>query len=185
MKLAHKKQTNIYAGIKLVTTYFFTSWHPGTKLGVRKTKTWPGKRFVYTSISVPLNTPTCTKSIYLLPFHLFRGPSIFFSRDQNMNFFCLLNVKCCVKKVCRLHCRCIYRNVCPDCKHGESLTISGVGAWDHAPRWGKKAKNGIQIGKISASKARSRLPLGLLRSPIFFLFSPNEEPGPRLLWKRY
>ena len=61
------------------------------------------------------------------------------------------------------------------------MTIRGVGAWDHAPRCGKKAKNGIQIGKISASKARSRLPLGLLRSPIFFLFSPNEEPGPRLL----
>ena len=42
-------------------------------------------------------------------------------------FFCLLNVKYCVKKVCRLHCRCIYRNVCPDCKHGESVTISGGG----------------------------------------------------------
>ena len=68
------------------------------------------------------------------------------------------------------------------------MTIRGVGAWDHAPRWGKKAKNGIQIGKISASKARSRLPHGLLRSsiffsptPIFFPFSPNAEPGPRLL----
>ena len=98
MKLAHKKQTNIYARIKLVTTYFFTSWHPGAKLGVRKTKTWPVKRFVYTSISVPLNTPTCTKSIYLLPFHLFRGPSISFSRDQNMNFFVCLTWNVASKK---------------------------------------------------------------------------------------
>ena len=93
-------------------------------------------------------------------------------------FFCLLTVKYCVKKVCRLHCRCIYRNVCPDCKHGESVTIRGVGAWDHAPRWGKKAKNGIQIGKTSASKGRSRLPLGLLRSPIFFLFPPMRSLVP-------
>ena len=93
-------------------------------------------------------------------------------------FFCLLNVKFCVKKVCRLHCRCVYRNVCPDCKHGKGVTIRGVRAWDHAPRCGKKAKNGIQIGKTSASKGRSRLPLGLLRSPIFFLFPPMRSLVP-------
>ena len=34
-----------------------------------------------TSISVPLNTPTCTKSMYLLPFHLFRAEE----RAQNEN----------------------------------------------------------------------------------------------------
>ena len=68
---------------------------------------------------------------------------------------------------------------------------------------GKKARG--QIGKISASEASravswggkgrpppfplSRLPLGSLRSPIFFFrlhrffffFSPNAEPGPRLV----
>ena len=178
MKLAHKKQTNIHTRIKLVTTYFFTSWHPGTKLGVRKTETLPGKRFVYTPIFVPLNTPTCTKSIYLLPFYLFRGPSISFSRDQNMNFFVCLTWNVASKK-------------CVGCIAGVFIEMSalivnmekvwlfgGVGAWDHAQRWGKKAKNGIQIGKISASKARSRLPLGLLRSPIFFFFPPMKSLVP-------
>ena len=42
-----------------------------------------------------------------------------------MNFLSVY-LKCCVKKVCRLHCRCIYGNV-PDCKHGESVTFRGVG----------------------------------------------------------
>ena len=178
MKLAHKKQTNIYARIKLVTTYFFTSWHPGTKLGVQKTKTWPGKRFGYTSISVPLNTPTCTKSIYLLPFHLFRGPFISFSRDQNMNFFVCLTWNIASKK-------------CVGCIAGVFIEMSArivnmekvwlLGGWGPGTMLrggGKKAKNGIQIGKTSASKGRSRLPLGLLRSPIFFLFPPMRSLVP-------
>ena len=50
---------------------------------------------------------------------------ISFSRDQNLIFLSAY-LKCCIKKVWRLHCRCIYRNVCPDCKHGESVTIVGL-----------------------------------------------------------
>ena len=66
--------------------------------------------------------------MYVLLFHLFRGPSISFSRDQNI-IFLFGYLKYCVKKVCRLHCRCIYRNVCPDCKQGEIVTNGG---WNHA-----------------------------------------------------
>ena len=39
-------------------------------------------------------------------------------------------------------------------------------AWDQAPQWGEKAAG--QIGKISASEASRAVPLGSLRSPIFF-----------------
>ena len=39
-------------------------------------------------------------------------------------------------------------------------------AWDQTPQWGKKAPG--QIGKISASEASRAVPLGSLRSPIFF-----------------
>ena len=45
------------------------------------------------------------------------------------NFFVWLSEILSVKKVCRLHCRCIYRNVCPDCKQGEIVTNGG---WNHA-----------------------------------------------------
>ena len=60
-------------------------------------------------------SPKCTKSMYLFP-----------SRGIRTWFFCLLIWNVFIKKVWRLHCRCIYRNVCPDCKHGESVTIVGL-----------------------------------------------------------
>lgn len=94
---------------------------------------WLGKRELLLSGKLRLvklfwflhQSPKCTKSMYLLPFHLFRGPPISFSRDQNLIFLSAY-LKCCIKKVWRLHCRCIYQNVCPDCKHGESVTIVGL-----------------------------------------------------------
>ena len=44
-------------------------------------------------------SPTCTKSMYLLPFQLFRGPPISFSRDHDQNLiFLSAYLKCCIKK---------------------------------------------------------------------------------------
>ena len=66
-------------------------------------------------------------------------------------------------------------------------------AWDQALQWEKKAKTGSNrknIGKRSEPSGGPgsgkgpfplpRLPLGSLRSSIFFLFSPMRSPGPRL-----
>ena len=64
-------------------------------------------------------------------------------------------------------------------------------AWDQALQWEKKAKTGSNRKNISERSELSgglgsgkgplrRLPLGLLRSSIFFLFSPMRSPGPRL-----
>ena len=74
-------------------------------------------------------------------------------------------------------------------------------AWDQAPQWGKRQKRqkrgeieqrwrraAVAGGGASTTLSLPRLPLGLLRSPIFFPrtpispFSPNAEPGPRLMW---
>ena len=57
-------------------------------------------------------------------------------------------------------------------------------AWDQALHWGKKTKNGVKIGKISAIEAS--------RARFFFFFakadfSPlphNEELGPRLVYSQ-
>ena len=87
-------------------------------------------------------------------------------------FFCPLNVKCCVKKCVGCIAR-VFIEMSARIVNMEKVWLLGVvGAWDQAPRWGKKAKKGNQIGKISASTARSRLPHGLLRSSIFF-FRPH------------
>ena len=64
-------------------------------------------------------------------------------------------------------------------------------AWDQALQWEKKAKTGsnrknigerseLSGGPGSGKGPLRRLPLGLLRSSIFFLFSPMRSPGPRL-----
>ena len=66
-------------------------------------------------------------------------------------------------------------------------------AWDQAPQWKKKAKTGLNrknngersepSGGLGSGKGPfplPRLPLGSLRSSIFFLFPPMRSPGPRL-----
>ena len=64
-------------------------------------------------------------------------------------------------------------------------------AWDQALQWEKKAKTGSNRKNIGERSELSgglgsgkgllrRLPLGLLRSSIFFLFSPMRSPGPRV-----
>ena len=56
-------------------------------------------------------------------------------------------------------------------------------AWDQAPHWGKQAKNGVKIGKISAIEA-SRARFFFSPKPIFSPFPHNEEPGPRLVYSQ-
>jgi len=59
----------------------------------------------------------------------------------------------------------------------------------HEVKWGKyiSASEGSRwvgwgggTGGATATLSLPRLPLGSLRSPIFFFSSPNAEPGPRL-----
>ena len=88
MKLANKKRTNKHTRVKLVTTYFLRAETPIQNWVSRKLRPKTRKTFCLYTISVPLNTATCTKSMYLLPFYLFRGPSIFFSREYDF-FVCL------------------------------------------------------------------------------------------------
>ena len=94
MKLAHKK-TDKHARIKLVTTYFLRAETPVQNWVSRKLRPKTRKTFCLYTISVPLNTATCTKSMYLLPFHLFRGSSI---PSRGNMIFLSAYLKCCVKK---------------------------------------------------------------------------------------
>ena len=82
-------------------------------------------------------------------------------------------------------------------KKGNAFRPSPYLAWGQAPQRGKKGKKRGQIGKILVSEASlamvweggkrrrlfplPRLPLGSLRSPISFPFSPNAEPSLKLL----
>ena len=56
-------------------------------------------------------------------------------------------------------------------------------AWDQAPQWAKKAKNGVkQENTVSPPKTTSRL-FFFAPTPIFSPFSPYVQPGPSLSFR--
>ena len=79
--------------------------------------------------------------------------------------------------------------------HQQVYLIPILLACDQGPQWGKRQKTGSNRKNIGERSQPSglgrgkrppfplpRLPPGSLRSPIFFPFFPNAEPGPRILF---